>query len=309
MKYSEQLPDFFILGAEKSGTTSLYYYLNQHPGFFFSKIKEPGYFSYVVHKPRMFLYQEVDWSIVVDNLEAYSMLYEPALPGQLKGDASTVYLYDYETVIDQIKRHYAARVQKLKFIAILRNPIFRAWSKYTMAVRDGIEELSPLEAFHPDTIRKRMRDGAPLPYDYIGFGMYCGQLKAYRDAFGPFEVILLDDLENDPISVLEGLVDYLGLSPFSFNVGTRFNVSGQPKNALYRFVSRLIFQDFRFKSMLKKALPYSLRLRIRTSAGDVLFQSVRIPDDVYSFLLETYREEILKLGEILKRDLSRWLKR
>jgi len=106
MKCSEQLPDFFILGAEKSGTTSLYYYLNQHPDIFFPEIKEPGYFSYVVEKPRTFLYKEVDWSIVVDNLDDYGKLYEPALPGQLRGDASTVYLYDYKTVIDQISAKY-----------------------------------------------------------------------------------------------------------------------------------------------------------------------------------------------------------
>jgi hypothetical protein len=309
MKNVENLPDFFILGAEKSGTTSLYYYLDQHPDVFSPKIKEPGYFSYVVKKPRTFLYQEVDWSIVVDNLDDYGKLYESALPGQLRGDSSTVYLYDYKTVIDQMKRHYKSDVSRLKFIAILRNPISRAWSKYTMAVRDGIEKLPPLEAFQPETIRKRMSEGVPLPYDYIGYGMYCAQLEAYRNAFGPFEVILLDDLENDPVQVLDSLTDYLGLSPFDFDVSKKFNVSGRPKNVLYRFIGRLIFQDFRLKSVLKNILPYSRRLRIRTVAGEVLFQSVRIPDEVYSFLMETYREEILKLEKVLERDLSRWLKK
>ena len=309
MKNAENLPDFFILGAEKSGTTSLYYYLDQRPDVFFPKIKEPGYFSYVEHKPRTFLYREVDWSIVVDNLEDYCKRYEPALPGQLRGDASTVYLYDYETVIDQMRKHYRSDVSRLKFIAILRNPILRAWSKYTMAVRDGIEELPPLKAFQPETIRKRMNEGAPFPYDYIGYGMYCAQLEAYRNAFGPFEVVLLDELDNDPVLVLERLSEYLELPPFDFDVSKKFNVSGQPKNALFRFVGRLIFQDFKSKSVLKKLLPYSRRLRIRTMAGEVLFQSVRIPDDVYSFLLETYRKEILELEKMLDKDLSGWLKK
>ncbi|NOZ13584.1 MAG: sulfotransferase [Acidobacteria bacterium] len=308
MKHSENLPDFFILGAEKSGTTSLFYYLNQHPDVFFPKVKEPGYFSYVEHKPRIFLYQEVDWSIVVDNLRAYQKLYEPAAPGQLKGDASTVYLYDCDTVIEQIKRHYGADTNRLKFIAILRNPISRAWSKYTMAARDGIEKLPPLEAFHPDTIQKRKNDGAPFPYDYIGFGMYSAQIKAYEDAFGPFHVLLLDDLNRKPAAVLEGVRRYLGLSSFQFNVKTRFNTSGQPKNKLYQLISRVIYRDFIFKSVLKKLLPYPLRLRIRTAAGERLFRPVPVPDDVHDFLAEAYREEIQKLGTMLKRDLSEWLK-
>ena len=309
MRCSENLPNFFILGAEKSGTTSLFYYLSQHPDIFFPAIKEPGFFSYVEHKPRMFLYQEVDWSIVVDNLDGYRKLYEPASHGQLKGDASTVYLYDYKTVIEQIKKHYGVNVSDLKFIAILRNPILRAWSKYTMAVRDGIEKLPPLEAFHPDTIQKRMKAGAPFPYDYLGYGMYCAQLEAYRDAFGQFEVILLDDLSRNPSGVLEQLARYLGLSPFSFDVGKRFNASGEAKNPLYRYVGRLIYQDFRFKSVLKRFLPYSVRLRIRTGAGSVLFRPVLIPDDVYTFLVGIYQNEIRELGDFLQRDLSVWLKK
>ncbi len=305
MKY---LPDFFILGAEKSGTTSLFYYLSQHPDVFFPKIKEPGFFSYVVHKPRIFLYQEVDWSIVVDKLFDYKKLYEASDPGQLKGDASTVYLYDYNVVIDQIKKHYGQDSARLKFIAILRNPISRAWSKYTMAVRDGIEKLPPLAAFSPDTIQKRKSDGAPFPYDYVGYGMYSSQLKAYEAAFGKVYVILLDDLNQDPTGVLQRLTGYLGLSPFNFNVETRFNASGQPKNRLYQLISRVIYKDFPFKKLLKQVLPYSARLRIRTAAGEKLFRPTPIPDEVRRFLLETYREEIANLEIMLKRDLSKWLK-
>ncbi len=116
------LPDFLILGAMRSGTTSLYHYLKQHPEIFMPSLKEPHFFSYFGKpvSPLPSYIRSARW-----NLEDYLTLFESAMNGQLIGEASVSYLYYYRETIENIKRVYRDNYSQLKCIAILRNPVER----------------------------------------------------------------------------------------------------------------------------------------------------------------------------------------
>jgi len=128
------LPDFLIVGAMRSGTTSLYVYLNNHRAIFMPSLKEPQFFSYLGEKcsPHPPEIRSTPW-----NLEDYVRLFKHARPGQIIGEASTSYLYIYQRTQKNIMAIYGEQVTNLKIIGILRNPIERAWSIYTLKKQGG----------------------------------------------------------------------------------------------------------------------------------------------------------------------------
>ena len=122
-----KLPDFLIIGAARSGTTSLYYSLRRHPGVFMPDLKEPFYLSFVDEIPEftgLHFLRERMWTT-----RDYAELFAEAGDGQLLGEASTSYLYMYEKTIANIQQVYGRAAESLRLIAILRNPVERTFSK------------------------------------------------------------------------------------------------------------------------------------------------------------------------------------
>src|SRR5262249_42341401 len=177
------LADFLIIGAAKSGTTSLYHYLGQHPALYFpQQLKEPGYLCFAeMQRPTLQTGLPDMWQSAITELDAYSDLFEEAPRGSLLGEATPEYLLLAERTVSNIKRLYADRAGQIKFVAILRNPVDRIWSHYWMMMRDGYENLTFAEATSEGTISSRLAAGWNPAYDYIGYGMYGRQLKLYLD--------------------------------------------------------------------------------------------------------------------------------
>ena len=148
---NHRLPDFIIPGAAKSGTTSLYQILNQHPDIFFPKSKkEPFYFSFGGEKPN---YEDEQFNAIpVYQTDDYLNLYTEADDSQICGDASTSYLYLHEESIANMKKLYGDDLAEVKVIIILRNPVDRAFSHYTYLVRNGFENRPFEEAILPENI-------------------------------------------------------------------------------------------------------------------------------------------------------------
>jgi hypothetical protein len=97
-----KLPDFLIVGAGKSGTTSLYHYLRQHPQIFMPEIKEPKFFAFA-ETPTSFVYPK--GTTIIWNFDEYKSLFEPAREDQKLGEASPIYLRYYEKTIENIKKY------------------------------------------------------------------------------------------------------------------------------------------------------------------------------------------------------------
>src|SRR6188508_1581564 len=140
----QKLPNFFIVGAPKAGTTSLYYYLKRHPEVFMSPIKEPNFFAYEETIKQNLYHKEKG----VGTLEEYKDLFAEA-NGRHKaiGEASVSYLF-YPPVPERIKQ----MVPDAKIIISLRNPVDRALSHYYMEYKLGYVNV-PLE----DILLKKTR--------------------------------------------------------------------------------------------------------------------------------------------------------
>lgn len=305
-----KLPDFFIVGAARAGTTTLYAYLDGHPNVFLPKEKEPMFLA--VHGQ--------DWSpidnrtgqkagYVVDTLSNYVDLFKTAGDGQLIGEASTWYLYYDQTTIRNIKEIYGSKASDVKIIILLRNPAQRAWSHYWLKRRNGEESLSFDQAIQPEVIRERLEKHYTAGFDYLGFGRYYRAVESYLENFPRVKVLLFEEMIEDfPAAFLE-ISRFLGLAPLADTNAERKwrNVAGPPKNAFFGILARLIYKPSALKSLVKEAAPYRARAGLKYRLAETLFQRERLAAEVEKRLTGLYREDILALARLLGRNLDHWL--
>jgi hypothetical protein len=310
------LPNFLIVGAARSATTTLFYHLEQHRDIVMSSIKEPHFFSFYSTRPNCmqisrnkvepFLYDKYSYS-----LPHYSALYMPMYDYQILGEASTSYLYFHDQVISNIDALYGSLSKQVKIIILLRNPVDRAWSHYMFHTRNGREYLGLLEAVNPQCIMSRIDHGISYNWDYLGFGYYYEQVKAYMDAFDDVVVILTEDFTRDPIGILTTIMHSIEVSPnMPQCLSGVYNVSGKPKNKLSAFISQIIYQPNSLGKFIKKSLPISLIQRLkymRYKASDFLIEQEAMSANERLYLMEFYRPDISKLSRLLNRNLDHWL--
>jgi len=285
-----RLPDFLIVGAAKAGTTSLYFYLRQHPKVFMPKIKETWFFS-VCEETKKILRGNPK---LVNTLDEYVSLLKKAGYNSIIGEASPIYLYLYDFTIKKIKEIYGSMFRKLKIIIILRNPIERAWSQYMMHVRDGLEDLAPIEAFRPEVIRERLKSkNYTIGHDYIGFGMYYKQVKSFLSNFKTL-ILFYDEFLEDPKLVLNKIFTFLEIECINVKTNEKFNISGVPKNKIAQFV----FYQSPLRNMLKVCIPSSWRQRLKFYLSLRLLEKKRMPSEVKEYLSDLYEEDLKKLKNL-----------
>ncbi len=296
----EKVPNFLIVGAAKAGTTSLFHYLNQHPDVYIPTIKECRFFSQMPRNQKG-LGAEKFANEGVRDWNEYKKLFAGRREKAL-GDISNDYLYYYETSIKNIKKYLG---EKVKIIIILRNPIDRAYSNYLHAVREGWENLSFEEALEKE--EERIKNGWTWPYHYVKVGMYYEQVKAYIENFKNIKIYLYEDLENIQ-NFMESLFLFLEVEPLKLNFNRHYNISGYPKN---RIIHYLLTKDNIFKKILRplfrKFLPEKIREDIRFKIMQKNLKKMSMKKETRRKLVQIYRDDILKLQELVKRDLSMWL--
>ncbi|HEY4895326.1 MAG TPA: sulfotransferase [Solirubrobacteraceae bacterium] len=206
-----RVPDFFIAGHQKCGTTALYEMLRRHPQIFMSAVKEPRYFCtdlYSRFPPRSAEAKRLR------TLEGYLSLFAAAEPGQLAGEASPQYLRSRAAPAE-----IAAVQPNAKIIAILREPAaflrslhmqmvssnqetekdFRRAVELEPARREGRE--IPARCQHPDVL---------LYTDHV---RYVEQLHRFREMFGTENVLVIiyDDFRRDNESTVRDVLRFLGV--------------------------------------------------------------------------------------------------
>ena len=291
------LPDFFVIGAPKSGTTSLCDYLHQHPDVFISSHKEPHHFSY----------EDDGWPrwAVRDRAE-YEDLFAEARPGQVLGEGSTWTLYS-----EGAPKRIAAAVPDARFVALLRHPTDRAFSNWTSNRRRGSEDMDTFEAALEAEPARVARRGWAWHDHYVRAGFYADQLERYFDAFGRDRVLVLlfDDLKADTPGVVRRVYEFIGVDG-SFEPDT-----AKVHNKSYLPVSRRL-HDFsrrssRLKSTLKRVLPGNLGARLKGRVGALnRTDPPTIAPETQRRLDEMYRPHIERLSVLLGEDVTaRWLDR
>jgi hypothetical protein len=300
------LPNFLIVGAARSGTTSLYHYLGQHPDIFFSETKEPCFLAYA----RGMYNGEIHRHAVTD-LDNYLKLFEPGASSKWRGEASAIYLHLHNEVISNIQ-YYIPDHNDLRIIMILRNPIERAFSQYMRNVRNIRENLSFEEAIEKEAERKSK--GFNSDYLYIERGFYYEQVKTYLDKFKHVKVILYDDFSKDSLQVIDSVLEFLQLKRnFEIDNTVNYDKSGEPKfRSLIKFRRGLINRNNPVKSIAKTFVPKPIRKKVAEQftnfVYDVSLEKKSISKDTYLELLNIYKNDVKNLGALIDRDLSGWLK-
>lgn len=299
-----KLPDFIIVGAARSGTTSLYHYLKQHPHVFMSpQHKEPRFFLYFENPP-----QNIKESVYKGNksilwrFEDYVKLFEIAKDFQIIGEASVSYLYYFDNTIQHIKSVYGERCKELKIIAILRNPVERAYSHYYFLLRKGRQRLSLEEAVNMYIDGKNIQKGWNT--DYIGYGLYYKMIKAYLDEFPNMKVCFFEDLKK-PNELMRDLFEFLGISlDFRIKTDLRVSVSGIPKNNV---LSNMIYK---INNCIKHIVPEKSKLSLIVLRDSILRKILDKPEEdnkLREKIVDILSPDIKKLQELLNKDLSQWL--
>lgn len=294
-------PDILMVGAAKSGTTTLYKWLDQHPDIYFPPHrKEPFYFSFANTKPE-FTDPEFAGSLIW-KVTDYLQLYKNAPEGKLLADGSTSYLYHGQRAIKNIQSFYGERAKELSIVIILRNPVERAFSHYTYLIRNGHESLTFAQAIEEQTIEKRK--GQRWGFDYIRYGMYYEQVKLYMDAFPNTKVLLFSDLKT-PQSTFDSLCGFLQIKQHPVPKNVHSNPSGVPK-------SKFLVNTLRKNKLLKSALnlmPGKVREKMLVRRDQAMKKLMTKPEiDVASLekLKQIYTPDIQKLETLINRDLRHW---
>ncbi|MCL6452932.1 MAG: sulfotransferase [Alicyclobacillus sp.] len=295
------LPNLFIIGAAKGGTSSLYEYLQQHPAVFMSAIKEPHYLCSHHFPPRFTGPGDEGFSNGVVRTESdYRALFERPGDAEVLGEASVYYLY-YPDTAEKIK----ALNPSAKLIAVLRNPVDRAFSAYLHTVRDGRETLTFEEALAAEPER-RAAGYQPLWW-YREVGYYAKQVKRYLEVWdaSQLKIFLFEDLRNTE-RMLREVLAFLEL-PWDDAIDTsiRYNVSGVPKS---RFMYEFFARPNLLKNAVKPLFPAHVRQRLGHKAKALTLEKVELSEATRRALQAEYREDILDLSDLLHRDLSHWLK-
>lgn len=299
------LPDTFVIGAAKSGTTSLYDYLRQHPDVFMSPVKEPRYFAYAENPPAMAgpgdeaSNREAG---AVYTLDAYRELFADATTESVVGEASPVYLYDTDAP-RLIHEHRPDAI----LLAVLRNPIERAYSHFLHLVRSGREPLRDFEAAL-DAEDERVAADWEWSWHYRRMGFYRKQLARYLGYFDreQLHVYRFETLTEDAVHFAQMVYRDLGIDPsFVPDTGVRRRATGFPKlEWLHQFVGN---PDHPLRRWSRSVLPETVRDRILTTVKNANLEKPPLPDAARARLADTYREDVRRLETVLDRDFSDWL--
>ena len=200
------LPDFFVIGVPKAGTTALHVALARHPQIFMSAVKEPKFFMTDGPPPQRGgpgdakSFRERIW-----RRDEYEALFDGAPPGALRGESTPFYLYDPEA---QRRLHEA--VPDARLIAVLRDPIDRAHSNWTHLWSAGLEPEPDFIAACRLEQQRAAAGWAPF-WRYLDLGRYGEQLQRLLARFAREQVLILRyrDLHDRPTVALDELFAFL----------------------------------------------------------------------------------------------------
>ena len=292
-------PTFIIIGAMKAATTSLYTYLKQHPDVFMTHIKEPMFFNNL-NKENDFVVKGRKSKKIITFDEYYS-LFNDVKKEKAIGEASPSYIYN-EQCATLIKEH----LPNTKIIAIIRQPVERAYSNYLHAKRADREPITNFEdAFNSEEERIN-KNWSPL-YHYKAQGFYYRQLKRYYNLFpkNQIKVILFKDIITNPERITKEIFDFLGLDAFIPDTSKKANVAGTPKGLFGWLIMKMrkhnLIPNIEFSKILPK---FMVKIILKTIYSK--------PNKISKYLVakltnKHYKEDIKKLEKLIVKDLSHWL--
>jgi hypothetical protein len=297
-----------IIGAARSATTSLHYYLRAHPQIAMSLIKEPNFFLFdrrngskpeplVAPEPRMIAKS-------ISDPHEYERLFDTDADTVAVGESSPLYLYVREApeLID-------AELDQPKLIAVVRDPIDRAWSHHVMIHADDARDV--VSEFRR-AVERELDEPGYTPYaagtHLLRLGRYGEQVERYLERFDPDRLLVLtfDEVRDQPDETMARICEFLEVdSTFDFGDLVAYNGSNIKQRRLTRAPRRAIR---RIQPWLKGLLPARVvaplaRYRaLTTTPGG----TPDLPEDLARRLADYFRDDMARLAELVDVDVTEW---
>jgi len=302
-EFNLNLPNFYIIGAAKCGTTSLFANLLQHPEIFMPYKKELHFFDMDENYLR-----GTEWYInsYFQNAKKYKAI----------GEATPAYMYWADTVAPRMLDLHG-RGTLPKFIAILRDPVERAYSRYWHDIKLGqpllfekgkcisFEKAVELEEWIVQSNTK-LKNGTA--YTFVRGGLYAPQIKIFHKYFPRenFLILLHDDLKQNPDGTFADIFRFIGVDDqFKTNSELRNKAAIPKSRVLYRWINDKSI----FKELIKPFFPTQVRYGIKRQLAKSVLTPVTYPPmkpETEIFIRKKFQESIMELEELLGRDLRSW---
>ncbi len=307
-KYGEKIPNLFIVGAPKCGTTSLHYWLSQHPEIFMSNPKEPWYFCTDLHK-------EADnfWGYQVNyfkyrNKDNYLSLFKNAKNKKILGESSPRYLFSKEAANKIFNFN-----QNAKIIITIRNPIDFIHSWHAQMTKSSFE---PIENFERAIKKEQDRKKGYIPKNtlipseliYTGIAQFSKFINHYFNYFDRknVKIILLDDIKDKPKNTYQDILEFLEVNNINFTPEFEIRNPNIENRLIFlkNFIESSNYQII--KKPLQKILPKSIRKKmfftLKNKNTKVKPRKPMNPK-LKRKLKEQFKPEVEKLSKLLNRDL------
>ncbi len=303
------LPDFFIVGHAKCGTTALYEMLRTHPEIFMPELKEPAYFATDLRRR----FQPPGAGPLPETLPDYLALFEPAREGQRVGEASSLYLWSHEAAAG-----IGAMSPEARIIAILREPASFLRSLHMQLLQNHIEdekqlrraiELEPERRAGRRIPRRSVRPQALLYSERV---KYTEQLRRYHDVFGHEQVLVLiyDDFRADNEGTVRRVQRFLGVDDALPVAASEANPTVMMRSQqLDEVVNAVAVGRGRAgaaaKRVIKGVVPARARARMLRATQQRVVQGRPEPPDpqLTAELRRRFAPEVVALSSYLGRDL------
>ncbi len=302
------MPDFLIAGAPKAGSTALHAALVRHPQLFLSTPKEPKYFLTDGRPPaREFqrgpgdAHSAREW---IWQRERYEALFDQAPPGTLRGESTPFYLWDHAA-----HARIAAAVPDVRIVAVIRDPIDRAYSNWTHLWADGLEPEPDFLAACDLEDERAAAGWAPF-WRYLGLGRYGEQLASLythvdRDRV---HVVRYRQLIDAPARTLDGIATFLGVEPGVVTTIPGSNVTAWAGHGAVNSALRAVVRG-------GAELGRHVHPRVWRQAQRPLVAALQrgpshrpaLDPDVRRELVARVRDDVARLEEVLGRSFQDWL--
>lgn len=293
------LPNLFIVGAAKSGTTSLHNYLNQHSDVFMCTPKEPHFLiNNEIGKER------IPIGICTEN--EYLNLFKGGKEKKYRGESSVMYLMFPKIVIPKIKQQFG---EDSKIIIMLRNPIERAYSGFQHVRRYNLQEdcADFKSAWNISEERYFLKPDMTPASRYKELGLYYKQVKSYLYGIKNVHIIIYDDYKNDFQNEMRKVFDFLGLNVINIDAKERYMEGGwQWKDEK---IKRLMMNKNPVRSFFKIIIPFkSIRNKIRKIIQKRnTSEAPKMKKEDRKMLEQFYKNDVNKLSGLLGRNLTMWI--
>jgi hypothetical protein len=298
------LPDFFVAGAPKAGTTAVHAALARHPALYMSAVKEPKFFLTDGPPPvrgggpgDAATYREHVW-----RREDYEALFDPAPAGALRGESTPFYLYNRDA-----QRRIRSLIPDARLIVILRDPVERAHSNWTHLWSAGLDPVGDF-VLACGQEQNRMAAGWADFWHYTALGRYGEQLEHLYTVFPREQVLVFRyrALIENPARVLDRICAFLGVPQGIVTEMPRENVTAHPDRSLrHRGVSKAV----RIASAAGRVLPGASAV---TGSLERILQRDSPPRQPLTWeqrqaLLPGFEADIRLLEVITGEDFGNWL--